>query len=180
MQRTCQVNLCCNDIQKTYHYQDARDVNCKDNFLPTPRRILNSHTKGKDMEASKNAKEEREGCKLECQSDYKNLDPNPLHLSLPVIRTCDTRAAPLNEKGDYVAEYKYWGKATAWNSKDAVMGWGKNGEDQPADEKVISSSNKDRSEDRVSERQDKRRLPCSLEVRGDSTVTNQLTISDWF
>jgi hypothetical protein len=69
----------------TYHYQDTRDVNCKDNFLPTPRGILNSHTKGKDMETSKNAKKEREGGKLEGQSDYENLDSKPLHFSLPVI-----------------------------------------------------------------------------------------------
>jgi hypothetical protein len=86
----------------------------------------------------------------------------------------------LDEKGNYIAENKYRGKATARNSKDAVVGWRKNGEDEAANKKIISSSYKNRSEDRVSESQDKRRLPCSLEVRGDSTVTNQLTISDWF
>jgi hypothetical protein len=104
------------------------------------------------MKAPKHAKEKREGGELKYQPDYENLHPNPLHLSLPVIRTCDTRAAALNEKRDYIAENKYRGKATAWNSEDAVMGRRKNGEDQTANKKVISSSNKNRSENSVSKR----------------------------
>jgi hypothetical protein len=151
MQRTYRVSVCCNKVHTTYHDQDTRDVNCKDNFLPTPGRIIHGLTKGKNMEASKNAEEEREGGKLKSQPGYKNLHPNSLHLSLPVIRTCDTRAASLNEKGNHIAGNKYRGKATTWNSEDAVMGWRENTENQTANKKVVSSCNEDRSENRVSE-----------------------------
>lgn len=147
-------------VQVTYHDQGAGYIYRQHHIVPAVRGIVDSHLIRQDVEPTEHAEEERKGDKLKGQASDEDISTNLFVRTLPVVGTCDARAAALDEKGDDVTGDKDGREASAGDLEDAVPGWGKHGKDETADEEVVTGRDEDGGKHGKGEGHDKGALGC--------------------